>query len=84
MPEYRCCSCRYAENDYEEYYGGYKRYFICGCMKNEEPDEFTSARNTRRTEAGMRIGELENKIEIEFLLMSGFATVIFSIICTFV
>jgi len=32
----------------------------------------------------MRIGELENKIEIEFLLMSGFATVIFSIICTFV
>lgn len=40
MPEYRCCSCKYAENDYEEYYGGYKRYFICGCMKDEEPDEF--------------------------------------------
>lgn len=32
----------------------------------------------------MRIGELENKIEIEFLMVSGFATLIFSIICTFV
>ena len=29
-----CNRCKYAETDYEEYYGGYRKYFVCGCLKN--------------------------------------------------
>lgn len=39
LEKWKCTDCRYAETDYEEYYGGYKRYFICGCMKDWEPDK---------------------------------------------
>ena len=29
-----CNRCKYAEFDYEEYYGGYRKYFVCGCLKD--------------------------------------------------
>ena len=29
-----CERCKYAEFDYEEYYGGYRKYFVCGCRKD--------------------------------------------------
>lgn len=34
----KCEGCRNALIDYEEYYGGARRYFICGCDKDVEPD----------------------------------------------
>ena len=40
--ECRCDDCKYAKYDYEEYYGGGKQYFICGCKKDgdvENSDE---------------------------------------------
>ena len=30
----QCKSCQYAEWDYEEYYGDFRQYFVCGCKKD--------------------------------------------------
>ena len=29
-----CETCKYAEWDYEEYFGGGRQYFVCGCKKD--------------------------------------------------
>lgn len=34
-----CRRCRFAEWDYEEYYGGSKEWFVCGCIKDAESEE---------------------------------------------
>ena len=35
-----CTKCCHAQWDYEEFYGTTKkRYFVCGCKKDEEPEE---------------------------------------------
>jgi hypothetical protein len=34
-----CNTCGYALWDYEEYYGGAKRWFYDGCGKDLEPEE---------------------------------------------
>ena len=35
-----CENCKYALYDFEDYYGGGKQYFVCGCKKDlPEPDE---------------------------------------------
>lgn len=36
----KCKDCIYSDWDYEEYYGGYEKPFICGCKKDRE--EFDS------------------------------------------
>lgn len=36
--EMPCNTCGYAKWDYEEYYGGAKRWFFDGCMRDLEPD----------------------------------------------
>ena len=35
----KCNNCKYARFDYEEYYGGYKRWFFDGCVKDLEDDD---------------------------------------------
>lgn len=35
----QCTSCRHAEWDFEEYYGGGRQWFVCGCKKDEAPEE---------------------------------------------
>ena len=32
-----CESCRYAEYDYTEYYGGDRQYFVSGCKCKNNP-----------------------------------------------
>ena len=34
----RCASCKYALWDYEEYYGGKRRYFVDDCKWGETPE----------------------------------------------
>lgn len=34
-----CSTCRFALWDYEEYYPHGVECFVCGCSKNEDPDE---------------------------------------------
>lgn len=29
-----CRNCKFADWDYEEYYGGTKQWFVCGCQKD--------------------------------------------------
>ena len=31
-----CTNCKYATWDYEEYYGGGKQYFVCGCNRDAD------------------------------------------------
>ncbi len=34
-----CDDCKYAVWDYEEYYGGVKRWFFDHCFKDLDPDD---------------------------------------------
>ena len=45
-----CRTCVHATWDFEEYYGGYRRYFVDGCLKDRYPDECNDYEEERKAD----------------------------------